>query len=100
MYTNVLFSFRTNADKLRVFVEKNELKFNDQGIASMALVGGQEYFLYCFVSGKVGSFYELSILEPKDIPFQIFRKIEGSTEDKAKFSFTLAQKEQYATCVF
>jgi hypothetical protein len=100
MYTNVLFLLKTNADKLKVFVEKNELKFNDQGIASIAIVGGQEYFLYCFASGKLGSFYELSILEPKDTLFQIFRKIESSSEDKAKYSFTLALKEQYSAFVF
>ncbi len=99
MYTNVLFLLRTNATKLKVFVEKNELKFNDQGIASITLVEGQQYFLYCFASGKLGSFYDLSVLEPKDIPLQIFRKIESSNEDQAKYSFTLALKEQYAAYV-
>ena len=99
MYTNVLFLLRTNASKLKVFVEKNELKFNDQGIASIALVGGQQYFLYCFAYGKVGSFYELSILEPKDIPLQIFRKIESSNEDKARYSFTLSEKGKYSAFI-
>jgi hypothetical protein len=99
MYTNLLFMLRTNASKLKVFVEKTELKFNDQGIASIALVGGQQYFLYCFASGKVGSFYELSVLEPKDIPLQIFRKIEISNEDKARYSFTLSEKEEYAAFI-
>lgn len=65
MYTNVIFQIKTNAEKVKVFVEKSELKFNDQGIATIALVEGQQYFLYCFASGKKGSNYELSIIEPK-----------------------------------
>lgn len=100
MYTNVIFLLRTNATKLKVFVEKNELKFNDQGIASIALVEGQQYFLYCFASGKLGSFYELSVLEPKDIPIQIFRKIESSNEDKAKYSITLSVKKDIAAFAY
>ena len=90
MYTNVIFQINADAARVKAFVEKNELKFNDLGIATTTLVEGQQYFLYCFASGKPGSNYELSIIEPKDIPFHIYRKIDNSTEDKGKYAFTIS----------
>jgi hypothetical protein len=99
MYTNVIFQAKTNASKLKVFVEKNELKFNDQGIATLALVEGQEYHLYCFASGKPGSYYELSIIEPKNIPLHISKTIDRSNEDKGKYSFTLSFQEAYSVYI-
>ena len=96
MYTNVIFQSKTNTTKLKVFVEKKELKFNDQGIASMALLQGQQYHLYCFANGKPGSSYELFIIEPKNIPFHIFKIIDGTKEDKIKYAFSLSlKKEEY-----
>ena len=94
MYTNVIFQSKTNATKLRVFVEKEELKFNDEGFASIALLPGQQYYLYCFAHGKPGSYYELSILEPKGIPLHIYKTIDSSYEDKIKQAFTLSVKEE------
>jgi len=94
MFINVIFQSQTNVTKLKVFVEKDELKFNDQGFASIALLSGQQYHLYCFASGKSGSSYELSILEPKDNPIHIFKTINISNEDKTKQAFTLSVKEE------
>ena len=94
MYTNVIFQSKTNTTKLKVFVEKDELKFNDQGYASMALLPGQQYYLYCFAYGRSGSSYELSIIEPKDNPLHIFKTINSSNEDKTKQAFTLLVKEE------
>jgi hypothetical protein len=96
MYTNVIFQEKTNASSLKVFVEKKELKFNDQGIASIALLRGQQYYLYCFASGKPGTSYELSIIEPKDIPLSIFKIIDNSKEDKGKYAFSLSLTEKYS----
>jgi len=97
MYTNVIFQAKTTASSLKVFVEKKELKFNDQGIATIALLKGQQYQLYCFASGKPGTSYELLIIEPKDIPLSIFKVIGNSKEDKGKYDFSLTKKEEYST---
>ena len=94
MFTNVIFQIKTNTATFKAFVEKNELKFNDQGIATIALVEGQEYFLYCFAVGKLGSEYELSIIAPKEISFHIFKTIDSSTEDKCKYAFSISLKEE------
>ena len=94
MYTNVIFHAKTNDAKLKVFVEKNELRFNDQGVASIALLRGQEYNLYCFAIGKPGSGYELSIIEPKDISLFISKTIDSLTEEKEKYALTLPHKEK------
>ena len=96
MYTNVIFQAKTNASSLKVFVEQKELKFNDQGIATIALLKEQEYHLYCFASGKTGTSYELSIIEPKDIPLSIYRVIDNSKEDKGKYAFSLSYREEYS----
>ena len=100
MYTNVIFQEKTTASSLKVFVEQKELKFNDQGIASIALLKGQLYHLYCFASGKPGTNYELSIIEPKDIPLFIFKVIDNSKEDKGKYDFSLTKKEKYSARVW
>ena len=97
MYTNVIFQSKTNVSQLKVFVEQKELKFNDQGIASIALLKGQQYYLYCFASGKPGTSYELSVIEPKDIPFSIHKIIDSSNEDKGKYAFSLSLKEKHST---
>ncbi len=94
MYTNVIFHAETNDAKLKVFVENKELKFNDQGVASIALIRGQQYNLYCFANGKPGSGYELSIIEPKDLSLSISKTIDTSKEDPEKFAFTLPLKEK------
>ena len=96
MYTNVIFQSYYNTSKLKVFVEKYELNFDDQGLASIALVEGQQYNVYCFASGKTGSYYELLILEPKNIPLHIFRTIDSSNEDRGKHAFTISMKKEYA----
>lgn len=97
MFTNVIFQRKTNAAIFKAFVEKNELKFNEQGIATITLVEGQQYFLYYFASGIEGSDYELSIIEPKDISFSILKTIDNSNEDKGKYAFSIAFKEEYST---
>ena len=96
MFTNVIFQIKTNASTVKAFVEKNELKFNDLGIATIVLVEGQEYFLYCFAVGQPGSEYELSIISPSDISFCIFKTIDHSKEDSGKYAFSISLKEAYS----
>ena len=82
MFTNVLFQRETNAENFKAYVEKEELKFNTQGIAKIMLLEGQKYKLYCFISGESGTQYELTIIEPKTIPFHIIKTLEANNEGR------------------
>ncbi len=82
MFTNVLFHRETNAENFKAYVEKDELKFNNQGVANITLVEGQKYKVYCFISGLSGSQYELSVIEPKTTPFHIVKILEASSEER------------------
>jgi hypothetical protein len=65
------------------------------GIASIAIVEGQEYFLYCFALGNEGTNYELSIIEPIQNSFRIYKTIDNSNEERGKYAFSISDKEEY-----
>ena len=61
------------------------------------LLKDKNIFLYCYAKGIEGSNYELSIVEPREISFSIFKTIDTSKEQKGKYAFSIKLEEVCST---